>query len=77
MSPFEINKQLEEAIEEVATSNRSIMLGASVRDIQKAVKQRLGFAPSTSTVARVLRRLGLDNVSHKHKWSWTKKESDE
>jgi len=74
--PFEVNKNIEEAIEEVVTSSRSVMLGASIRDIQKAVKARLGFEPSTSTVARVLRRLGLDNTMHRHKWSWTKDEQE-
>jgi len=74
--PFEINKDLEECIEEVATSSRAVMMGASLRDIQAAVKVRMGYEPSTSTVARVLRRLGLDNQMHRHKWSWTKEEQE-
>jgi hypothetical protein len=34
---------------------------------------QLGFVPSTSTVARVLRRLGVDTTNGgKHRWQWGK-----
>jgi len=69
----ETNKQLEEAIELIANESKVMALGLTVRQIQDLVKAQLGFEPSTSTVTRVLRRLGIDTYDGKHRWQWGKR----
>lgn len=68
-----IKKDLEETIETIVSQNKVMALGLTVRQIQDLVKTQLGFEPSTSTVARVLRRLGVDTTNGgKHRWQWGK-----
>jgi transposase len=71
--PPEINKELEQVIEEIATESKLVTMGLTIRQIQEAVHIKLGFKPATSTVSRVLRRLGIDTNNHPHKWTWGRK----
>jgi len=73
--PFEKNQELEEVIESVANESKLTTMALSVRDIQRMVKAQLGFEPSTSTVTRVLRRLGIDTATSgsRHNWVWRHK----
>ena len=74
--PPPINQKLEDAIEQIANENKMMTMGLTVRDIQGIVKQQLGFEPATSTITRVLRRLGIDNEEHTHHWKWKAKKND-
>ena len=74
--PPPFNKELEEAIERIANGSKVTVMGLTVRDIQGIVKMQLGFEPATSTVARVLKRLGIDNDDHRHSWKWKTKKND-
>ena len=72
--PPPINKDLETVIENIANESKVMALGLTIRQIQDLVKIELGFEPATSTVARVLRRLGIDTTHEgKHRWQWGKK----
>lgn len=72
--PPQVNQELEDTIEKIAVENKVLALGLTIQQIQVMVKTQLGFAPSTSTVTRVLRRLGIDTTSGgKHRWQWGRK----
>ncbi len=71
--PPPINKELEQVIETIVSQNKVMALGLTVRQIQELANTQLGFVPSTSTFARVLRRLGVDTTNGgKHRWQWGK-----
>ena len=76
--PFENNQELEDTIEAIAEESKVMALGLTTDDIIGMVKTQLGFAPSRSTVARVLRRIGIDTGGKGKKiWAWKHKESHE
>ena len=67
--PVEKDQDLEDVIAEIAEKSQRLVLSVTVRDIQSQVYQELKRKPSTSTVARVLRRLGLDTTKKgSHQW---------
>ena len=73
--PFQINQELEDIILEIAEDAKVMALGLTTVQIGLMVKDRLGFEPSKSTIARVLRRLGIDTESKaKKQWTWKEPE---
>lgn len=76
--PFETNQELEDTIEAIAEESKVMALGLTTDNIISMVDQQLGFKPSRSTVARVLRRLGIDTSGKGKKiWAWKHKPTHE
>ena len=74
--PRPINEKLEEAIEQIANENKTVTMALTTRDIKERVQKQFGLNPATSTIARVLRRLGISNDEHSHHWKWVSKSNE-
>lgn len=73
-----MNQELEDVISGIAKENHEYTMNLSVRDIQAMIKAQLGYEPSTSTVAKILRDLGYDTKqAGRRSWVYKHKESHE
>ena len=70
--PFVIDTDLEHEIEQIAKASTVKTLGLTTEDIIERLKVK-GYTPTRATVARVLRRIGIDNNGKGMKiWYWKK-----